>query len=514
MPDKNSPEGTAKWIDRPMAAGRAVPVLAFCAAAAALWFLAGPGLDNDSYYMIAQGREILRSGIPRTNGFTYYDGFAITVQQWAYCAAMAALDRIPWNIGLAAFALVQMAACLALMARRIGRLCPDPFWKWAVAAIVAAASTPGYFFSLRPENLTVILLLLQCDAMDRYRDTGKAKWLAALPALMVLEMNLHGSMWLFHFCVLLAYLVPPLRFYTAYVPDGSVRLSKHVAIAVLAMAAAVFASPYGLDGALYFARSVSVFERVPMVEQAMTAFMTSHGAQVLLLAGLSALAVYKKCLPSEALHMCAGFGVLAMTSYHNGMFLGIAFAYLASALLGRYQESGPDRASGTMTNGVWILVWLGAAAACASLAFSIPALRDMKSSDTRMPAAMWLADQPAGNILNSPDMGPVLEYAGLTGVMCDTRPELMSEKINKAYPADRDIAWFRTGLYGRTVREEYGTFQAYLDRHEIRYVVDIWDDPSYGALVSWLREDPGWKLAFSPADPGGYAVWTRKGERT
>ena len=34
-----------------------------------MWVKAG--MDNDSYYMIAQGRDILANGIPKENNFTF-----------------------------------------------------------------------------------------------------------------------------------------------------------------------------------------------------------------------------------------------------------------------------------------------------------------------------------------------------------------------------------------------------------------------------------------------------------
>lgn len=78
-------------------------------------------MDTDSYFILAEGREILENGIKYTNSFTVVDGLDIVVQQWLWCVLMYGIYSILGNVGLILVCIAE-TIIIAVLLVLLGRL--------------------------------------------------------------------------------------------------------------------------------------------------------------------------------------------------------------------------------------------------------------------------------------------------------------------------------------------------------------------------------------------------------
>lgn len=524
------------WFEKPYEPGGAMiaAILAIAMAICAIWVKAG--MDNDSYYMIAQGRDILQNGIPATNNFTFMDD-KIVVQQWLYCILIALADKVPGNIGLLVFMLVQALALVVLIRRYAAKYMPDPFWAWLAAGLVLLVSPVSYIASLRPENITLILMLLQMMALEKYRDTKKKPWLLALPAVMLAEANLHVSMWPIHACVYLAYFVPYFvrkleqrlvsknRLKPGIVPgdESDAMLGPDpwlYGISALSVLT-TFLNPYGLDGVLYLFRSMPVFGVVGIAEQE-GVYLFSRDALIAVgfLLAAAVLAARKKISLSE-LFMILGLSALACTNYHNTMYMPVAAAVMARVLLRCLAEKNPAKARDVMPNGVKAALYAGLLGmVLMTVGYTAPKTAIFTEKHGMDPVIEYIQAnaKPDDRIFNNMNMGPMLEYHGIRNLHSDTRPELLLPSITGCEEDfSRLIPWLGKQVSSEYIEEHYhGDVGEYLDKNNISFVTDTIQNPVLPYLAGWLDNSGQWERIelempdeIKTSDKRVYCVWQR-----
>lgn len=480
--------------------------------------MVGQHMDIDSYYMIPLGREILENGIPTTNGVSYYPGMAMVAQQWLYAVITYMASEIPRNAGLMLLHLVPFAALYAACYKYERRACRDPFWAYlAATGSLLCCGIVQYQAMIRPENVTLLLVLGTCMSLEAYRASAKKAWLLLPPVLMVLEMNLHMTMWPFHFCAMAAYLVPyPEKMavklpFLKLPPRGAP--DRYEAASVLASCAALFAQPYGLDGILYVARGMGAFSTVSVVEQQPLLLLSKQAALAVLCAVLFWNVLKNGLFELGEACLAAGFTLLATVNIHAAMFLPVALLAMTRPLLRYLESKDPASAADICPENVKKFGTAAAAAACAAAiafcALSAPGFRSYEGMDG---VAAYLDAGRPGNILAETDIGSLLYYHGFGGrIQADSRHELLDRKLNGTTDGISYIRWFSDGAEGTSGRElerRYGSLQGYLDEYDIQYIVMLEDRRTYVYLWGWLDASGGWKK--TNIGPGGsWAIWER-----
>lgn len=513
---KYKPRGTALM---------AYLILAMCIC----FFWAHGGMDNDSYYMIPQGEEIISTGIPEYNTFTYH-GSKTVVQQWLYCVGLYFADQIPNNLGLLAFMLIQALILFRLLEKYIRRCTRDPFWSYLAATVILLISCANYTASLRPENITTILLLLQCMVLDAYREKPDKKYLIALPIIMLAEANLHISLWPAHACIYAAYFIPAAfpwiqeKIQSKYpkfpgLCPGLVQcdamkpdpwLYGAAGISVLTL----FANPYGLDGVLYLFKSVKVFKIIAMAEQ-LPPELISTTSVIIVASGISIYLMMKaKVIRSTEFCIALGFLALACFNHHNDMFLPLALMSVVRPALRLFESKEPATAAEIMPNGVKSVLIVGLALmACVSAVFTAKMTVEFKQMPGLDPVIEYVKANQTGNILNNMNTGPMLDYAGVRKLYGDTRPELLLNTIGETdeNPA-LVLGWLCTGVMPKEISDNYGSIEAYLDAKDIQFIIDVKGVPVMTYLAGWLQSAQGWQLVDieMPDDAEKiYEVWER-----
>ena len=239
-------------------------------------------MDNDGWFILANGRYILEHGIPYKNPFTWMKGLDVVLQQWAYSVVVYSIYQWFKVPGIFLFCCLLHVACMILFFK-IAKLKQVDI-KTALVLSSVMFLIDSSFLSIRPTFITVLLLLWQVYVLEQYRQDKKAWKLWQLILISLLEINFHAAIWPFHFVMLLPYLVPPIEnIFVQFKPkDYSI---KPFLIVIPMMAAAGFLNPYRIDGIKYvFLSYGKELKDAGIVELAAPSFQSSGLVFLLLLA--------------------------------------------------------------------------------------------------------------------------------------------------------------------------------------------------------------------------------------
>ncbi len=229
----------------PWRAARVHPTLVvLVGACAALWRQSmHTGLSGDVFYQVASGQWMLtHHAVLSHDVFSYtVAGRPWTNEEWGFQVLLAWLVA---HVGAVSYWLVPSGACTAALLLAVAR------WRragagrlWAAALGVLATAGLSTGLAPRPQDVSYLLfsLLLLVLTLARHQ----ARWLWAVPPLMALWANLHGSFLLGLAVLVLEVawsLLPPLSGRAA---AGHPLRPKAAGGALLAGLLASLANPYG-----------------------------------------------------------------------------------------------------------------------------------------------------------------------------------------------------------------------------------------------------------------------------
>lgn len=211
-----------------------------------LYFLSDNEADNDLWIHVRIGLDVLASGIPRVDHYSYtVAGGPWIDHEWLLHALFGGLYRVGGGAALLLFKLGVGAATLAVLARSVARRSASVHVRGAVLVLAAAVLARG--FAVRPQVVTYLgIALLWAFLDDEPRRDSPLRWL--LVPVFALWANLHGGVLLgMAMTGLSAAWLLPSR------PAEGLRLGAVVALSVVA---AVAFNPYGLAYAGYVWREL------------------------------------------------------------------------------------------------------------------------------------------------------------------------------------------------------------------------------------------------------------------
>ena len=284
--------------------------------------------EGDTYFLIDTGREIIKNGdVIRENIWSCVPGMKFVAQQWLYCVIIAFAQDTFGAVGMLIFVFIQVITYYFLMTHLMKKLGLNSQFRYLLSIVVMFLGQ-NYLFCSRPETITIILFILLAICLEKYKETDKWYWLLGIPALNILEVNFHSSMWLFHYAIILAYLVP--AFYWPWKNKESKNIKRVPVIVVSLLSLSVLlVNPYGLDGVLYIINAYmsNAFSFVSIEEMLPTQIMSNYGFCAFI--GIFVLVVVSKLksCKSTSINITFGFSLLMAMFIRNNMFILFSLIY-------------------------------------------------------------------------------------------------------------------------------------------------------------------------------------------
>ena len=494
-------------------------VVLFMAVAGAIVLSVSSGsFDNDMWWLLATGREVVENGIPYTNPWSIHEGLDTVIQQWLAAVVLYGTYSVSGYMGLK----VLVAAQCCVLAGVLYALCRVASGRkggsgevFAFCIAVAFVSLSAYL-SVRPHLYSMTLFALVILVMELYRQRNRPKILALVPLLAMVHVNVHAAMAPFDLFIVALYLVPDIP--TLFRKHGITwqfgfkkadyrRLP--VLIALVASAVALLINPYGIRGALYLALSYGAAGYGNYInEMGSTGFWTDYGGGTMAMIVLGSIAVGANGRRNIDLPLTILFAVcipLAMMHTRNVWLVALFALPLCASAFSTLHVNAHDvpALSSRLLNGVLGGVFVVAMFAYGA-AFQWPSIVENAEKDTSsLPSkamdyldryvAASQVDKSSLRIYNSFNCGGYLEWRGYK-VFMDPRPELWEPGITgderHYYQEFVDFAQDKTPAKDVVGEYDFDFIIAYTSSE----------------LNSYLKTSSAYQLATSGS---GYQVWAK-----
>ena len=215
--------------------------------------------QNDQWFILENGRWILENGFPREDPFHVWGG-SIVVENWLWSVLMYSTWSLTDSPIIPSIIVWGLVGVLGALAWLISKTVSKSDYAAAVSAIVTVCMVESLnAVVLRPSIATLTLTMLAVLMVLKHRETGQARWLAMIPAIMLIAFNMHMALaWL-------VILVPGVLMLAAVSLRSiarrwrqALKLVGQYAVTVVASVAVTFANPYGLDGVLFLFKTMGV----------------------------------------------------------------------------------------------------------------------------------------------------------------------------------------------------------------------------------------------------------------
>lgn len=483
---------------------------------------AAQAYDNDMWFILASGREIVENGIPMTNVFTWIPNLSTVIQQWLP-DVVTYLTYSKFGIaGICAMVAIQIAALVASLLV-LSRKASGGKMRFETSLILIAASIPalGSYISVRPQILTMIGITWTLVFLEAYRHTDDWKWLIGLPITMIAHINCHMAMAPFDLFIIFLYLIPDVTkivkgifpSFTYSFRDSSYG-RKPLLIAFIVTCLATLINPYGLNGAMYLLSSYGAADYGGYIKEmgTITPWDSDYGMGMVLMTFIGAMAIgrNRRDINFPGSVMLIACTILSYQHVRNvwlGALLSFPIAFQAFASVGcgtgdKSKDPDPIFADSIMWRLICGAFAIAAVGSCVTMSAS-NAEMNIGGDDTSTPkdAMDWLDENGVSKdarIFNHFNSGGYIEWRGYK-TFIDARPELFEPAITGV-----DEHYYRE--YVDTSTGD-GSYSDMLDKYSFDFLV-VNDDTS---LYNDLLSDKGY---VDVCDGNGYAMFKRIGTKT
>lgn len=283
-------------------------------------------LDGDFYFLYSFGRSIANDGFPVKDVLSMHSDMNIIVQQWLVDVLFYYAYEFLGKAGVLAIVYV-MDIVYIIMLYKLCRLVTDNFFVSVIVTTLSGILVSVIYMVTRPQIFTYIIFILLLFFLEKYVRTGHVCWLCLLPVLSILQINVHASMWLMLFVLMMPYLVSCFSINLPFYQQQARCRLWHLLLTMAAMTAGALLNPYGYRSILYLVGSFGV----DSINQAIMEMQSTNisDAMGILYFGIlflmvSFMLISKRKRP-ELRFLCLALGttVLGLTSYKANVYFYI-----------------------------------------------------------------------------------------------------------------------------------------------------------------------------------------------
>lgn len=221
-------------------------------------------VDNDTWYVLAEGREITQNGLYYEDVLSMHDGLAVTVQNYGFAVMSWWIYSLLGMTGI----YILMIVLFLLIIFFVFKICMLISNKNENLSLILAAATSSLlamgFVVTREQMLGYVVILALIYVLELFIKTNKGKYLAWIPVLSLILINMRAATWLMIFLIMLAYVIDGIRKPKLHLQGyriWPILVAGAVAIAV------GFLNPYGLKMMTFIFRSYGDSGLMNIVEE-------------------------------------------------------------------------------------------------------------------------------------------------------------------------------------------------------------------------------------------------------
>lgn len=210
-------------------------------------------IDNDFWFIINTGKYILNNGIPTIEPFTIHANMDFVVQQWLTDIIFHIIYKY-FNVYGMFFILVLINCIIVYLVYKLSLLISNGKVKLSfLVTIIFDCFFGVMYLRTRPQIFDTLFLILEIYLLELYVKTGKKRYLIGLPIISLLMINLHSSIWLMLFVLLLPYFAERIKYFS----KEKYRIKPLIIIAIVMFICGII-NPYGIKAITYLFNSYGI----------------------------------------------------------------------------------------------------------------------------------------------------------------------------------------------------------------------------------------------------------------
>lgn len=214
-------------------------------------------LDNDFWFIINTGKDILSNGFVGIESFTIHSDFHYMSQQW--------LTSVLFYYIYNNFSITGMYILLSILniinIYLIYKICTIVSNNSIKLSLFITAFTFSMlninFLVTRPQIFDITLILIELFLLELYIKNNNKKYLIGLPIISLLFINLHASTWIMSIIVIIPYILGRINLKIS--TKNNYKLTP-IFIVVALMILIALINPYGIESLVYLFNSYGIEE--------------------------------------------------------------------------------------------------------------------------------------------------------------------------------------------------------------------------------------------------------------
>lgn len=179
-------------------------ILAICLIVLLAFAISPVTLQNDTYYTIKIGEQIVQNGIDMQDHFSWHENLPYTYPHWLYDVMMYLIYSFSGFAGIYISTII-LASILGILVYYINnKLSKNNFISLIVTLLVLYLLKD--FIAARAQLVTFILFVLTIFFIEKFVHTSKKRYLIPLIIIPILIANIHVAVWPFYFVLFLPYI--------------------------------------------------------------------------------------------------------------------------------------------------------------------------------------------------------------------------------------------------------------------------------------------------------------------
>lgn len=179
-------------------------ILAICLIILLAFAISPVTMQNDTYYTIKIGEEIIQNGIDMQDHFSWHENLPYTYPHWLYDVIIYLIYSFSGFAGIY-ISTVILSSILGILVYYINnKLSKNRFVSLVVTLLVLYLLKD--FIAARAQLVTFILFTLTIFFIEMFINTNKKRYLLPLVIIPILIANLHVAVWPFYFILFLPYI--------------------------------------------------------------------------------------------------------------------------------------------------------------------------------------------------------------------------------------------------------------------------------------------------------------------
>ena len=236
-------------------------------------------LDNDSWYILAEGRELVENGIYYEDRLSMHEGLEVTVQNYGFAVIFYLIYQAFGPIGIY-IGMLLLNLLLCYLIYKICMLLSDKNENLSLLIAVLTDLLLSYGFVVtRAQMVSYCILMLVIYLLELYVKTDKSKNLWWIPVLSLVQINLHASLWPMIILVVMVYIIDSFKSKKLHLEGYR---TKPLLLVFFTSVLAGFLNPYGLKMMTFILTSYGVPEAQDYITELQPFRPLDNGYNILL----------------------------------------------------------------------------------------------------------------------------------------------------------------------------------------------------------------------------------------